>query len=142
MVGTARCAVRAAYSGATSAVVRSYCGIRSARCTRPGTSQRDAPTTEEWERPALFLCDAVEVLVGAEKDLPIRDRGRGVARFAQIIHGQDVALLRIGPKQIRQCDAFSGLMDLGDAYPGRRSALPWAITLSGFQPCAAVRATR
>src|SRR5262249_968914 len=44
-VGTARCAVRAAYSGATSAVARPYCDIRSARCTRAGTSQRDVPTT-------------------------------------------------------------------------------------------------
>src|SRR5262249_38734516 len=34
VVGTARCAVRAASSGATSAVVRPYCDIRSARCTR------------------------------------------------------------------------------------------------------------
>src|SRR5262249_4911811 len=45
VVGTARCAVRAAYSGATSAVARPYCDIRSARCTRAGTSQRDVFTT-------------------------------------------------------------------------------------------------
>src|SRR5581483_4212809 len=38
MVGTARCAVRAAFSGATSDV---RARIRSGRCTRPGTSQRD-----------------------------------------------------------------------------------------------------
>src|SRR5262249_29368993 len=44
-VGTARCAVRAASSGATSAAARPYCDIRSARCTRAGTSQRDVPTT-------------------------------------------------------------------------------------------------
>src|SRR5262249_17478571 len=44
VVGTARCAVRAAYSGATSAEVRSSCALRSARCTRAGTSQHDVPT--------------------------------------------------------------------------------------------------
>src|SRR5262249_51842321 len=43
VVGTARCAVRAAYSGATC-MIRASQSIRSARWTWPGTSQRDVPT--------------------------------------------------------------------------------------------------
>src|SRR5262245_7676515 len=43
LVGTPRCGVRAPYSGATWGATRTSCSIRSARCTRPGTSQRDVP---------------------------------------------------------------------------------------------------
>src|SRR5215470_17695240 len=62
VVGTARCAVRAASSGATSAVVRSSCDIRSARCTRAGTSQRAVPTTLN---PHLTPVGGVGVRLGA-----------------------------------------------------------------------------
>ncbi|MEO8428668.1 MAG: hypothetical protein ABI651_16335 [Verrucomicrobiota bacterium] len=43
-VGTARCAVRAAFSGATRGGIRTPLAFRSARWTLAGTSQRDIPT--------------------------------------------------------------------------------------------------
>src|SRR6185436_3814759 len=53
----------------------------------------------------LILRDAVEVPVGAEKNLFVGDSGRRVARFAQIIHRQNLQLRRVGAKD--SGDAFS-----------------------------------
>jgi len=53
----------------------------------------------------LILRDAVEVPVGAEKNLPVGDSGRRVARFAQIIHRQNLQLRRVRAKD--SGDAFS-----------------------------------
>src|SRR3954447_8794328 len=46
----------------------------------------------------LVLRDAVEVPVGAEENLTVGNGWRRVARLAQVIHGQEFEVLRIGPK--------------------------------------------
>jgi hypothetical protein len=53
VVGTARCAVRAAFSGAIPirSVIRGFRAFRSARWTRAGTSQRDVPTFNSNSSP-------------------------------------------------------------------------------------------
>src|SRR5204862_5802856 len=53
----------------------------------------------------LILRDAVEVPVGAEKNLPVGDSGRRVARFAQIIHRQNLQLRRVGAKDSRDASS-------------------------------------
>jgi hypothetical protein len=84
---------------------------------------------------SLILRDAVEVAVGAQKYLPGGDGRRRVARFAQIIHGQKLKLVRVWPKDGRDassaCDVkppgghhdrtptFAALEPLGPAdFPG------------------------
>src|SRR5580765_6481174 len=51
------------------------------------------------------LRDAVEMTVGAKKYLSVGNGRRRVARLAQIIHRENLQLLRIGPKD--RGDAFS-----------------------------------
>src|SRR6266850_6944030 len=46
----------------------------------------------------LVLRDAVESPVGAEENLTVGNGWRRVARLAQIVHRQNLQLLRIGPK--------------------------------------------
>src|SRR5438067_8944483 len=46
----------------------------------------------------LVLRDAVEVPVGAEENLTVGNGWRRVAQLVQVIHGQKVELLLIGPK--------------------------------------------
>jgi len=54
LVGTARRAVRAAFSGATWGVIHTSRAIRSARWTRAWTSQRDVPTFSGARRSRRF----------------------------------------------------------------------------------------
>jgi hypothetical protein len=53
-VGTARCAVRAAFSGAICDVLEKRTTFVPPAVTRAGTSQRDVPTNSRQFPPALF----------------------------------------------------------------------------------------
>src|ERR1700675_830577 len=78
----------------------------------------------------LILRDAVEVPVGAEKNLPVGDSGRRVARFAQIIHRQKLELLRIGPKDGGDASSARDIQPSG----GHHNRTPTFAALEPFGP--------
>jgi hypothetical protein len=91
-----RCAVRAAFSGATQSqsVIRVCSSIRSARSTRPGTSQRNVPTPTPRPthlitsgiRPALHLAARDLIIRSSFKDVRFGCLGRvGFRRLDSIV---------------------------------------------------------
>src|SRR5262245_59722831 len=76
------------------------------------------------------LDDAVKVPVGAEEDLAVGNGGGRVARFSQIIHGQNLKLLRVRPKDGGHASSAGDIQSAG----GQDDRAPAFASVEAFGP--------
>ena len=87
--------------------------IQAEKTTEPVLMLKVMPSLK-WS----FIRDAVEVRIGAEKDLAVGDGWGRVAGFCQIIHGQNIELFWVGPKNAGDASSAGHIQPPGGQHDG------------------------